>query len=271
MIRRTSLPFSTRASRLALATTLALAACGGDEPDGIDEVVTGKTGAPAAHEVDGFVSGVRNGPPIAGAEVCVVDADDVPCATSDATGRYVLRLPVWKKRRELAVHVKAPGYVDFVGMVRESPRLDGKAGEARGWWQHSIDLFNDAALADVDRESPRGKPIPGRGIVLVDVWYRVTGTPEGERVHFAGSNPTDGRGAFVPKSGQVLFTDVAPGRFELKVEGCTPAAELPGVWKSATRDAVAGLVLPGALTRLTLRCQEERAPAKPREGTVLDL
>ena len=33
----------------------------------------------------------------------------IPCAESDHAGHYAMRLPVWKKPKELAVHVTAPG------------------------------------------------------------------------------------------------------------------------------------------------------------------
>lgn len=68
-----------------VAGLAAVAGCG-DDDDGGGDADASVTGIKAT----GIVTDGASGPPLAGMEVCIIDFPAVPCATSDATGRFVV-------------------------------------------------------------------------------------------------------------------------------------------------------------------------------------
>lgn len=262
MHRSTHLP--TRGLGLALVTTLALTACGADD-GGLSSDPTGSVDEASRFTVSGFVSESGGGPSLAGARVCIAAQTEVPCAVTDASGQYALRLPEsWKKPRELALTVTAAGYASAVRMVRESPTFDRDGVQKDGTWPHNIFLKSDEEEAALKLD-----PSAASALVELAVLYKDSGAPEGASATITPDgekSPTGlaglGRALNVPKSGEVVFANVPPGRFELSVAGCTPQADLDAVWPGRARNAVAGLAIQGSVTRVTLRCQEARPGAK---------
>lgn len=260
MMRSTHSP--TRGLALACVASLALTACGSDDDGGV--AVGNPTGRVAEGEkytVTGFVGESGGGAPVAGARVCLVDHDEVPCAEANAGGKYALRLPEsWTKSRELALHVTAPGHVPYAGMIRESPTFDRDGARKDGYWPFIVYMLSaDAASAlNLDKQSAE------RALVELAVTYKDSGAPEGAEVTLTSSAERAARSQRVPKSGEVLFADLPPGRFELGLSGCTPKADLAAAWRARGRGAIAGIAVKGTVTRLALTCQEARPTAKPQ-------
>lgn len=245
---------------VVLAALRVLTACGDSDDDGVGEGdPTAAVNEADKFTVSGFVSESGVGRPVAGARICIVSHDEVPCAQSDAAGRYVLRLSeTWRKPQELALHVTAPGYLDHVGMIHESPAFDRDGLKKDGWWPYTLYLLNSGAGTDLMREQKLGSVLTNRGTVKVDVTYRDSGTPKGAMVTLAPQKGGLPRSLELPTDGQVFFADVPPGRFDVSVVGCTPKSDGDGVWRGRGRNMVAGLAVEGAVTAIALSCQENR-------------
>lgn len=260
------------AVRCASILALALAACGdhSDAPDrpaptdGSSSSID--AGVPSEYEANGIIVGGRpDAGPIAGARVCVPTEEGLPCAFSDWTGTYRIRLPVHTNRKELAVHVAAPDHIGFVGTLRAAPMFIPGEGWLSASWLPTIPLMEVGQLVELMREGNITPRSPNHALVRVQVLQRGGGAPVNERVTLIPGHPAkavymsaarkyDSSLAALTESGLVMFYDVPPGRFEVTVSHCHPVQDLATNWSGSTPDAIAGLAVSGAVTDVPVSC-----------------
>ena len=153
---------------------------------------------PAAASATGRVVARRDGSPVAGAQlssyewVSAIGGGQRATATSDAAGRFRLT-PLLGEGTPLRVEVKAPGYVPLVREAAEDARQED---------------LGDIAL--VRAATVRGVLVDAVGHPRTDIEVRLQ--PIEPRVREKGGWTT----ATTDAQGRFAFTEVAPGRYELR-------------------------------------------------------
>ena len=165
---------------------------------------------------------LRDGEPIAGARLCLVEPGGCPCVRADARGRALLPLPV---DAPVSVRISAPGHLGLaLQVMTEREDLGGR-----------LSLPNDtlvaifAGLSGVAYDASMGHlglapdPVPGGDLsgaryeLLRFDGSPVTGADGGplpalySQTHPLTANETEA-------SGQAIFGNIPPGRYLLRSE-----------------------------------------------------
>jgi hypothetical protein len=210
-------------------------------------------------QLSGTVLEIKGGAPIAGAQICIVDRPEIPCAISLDDGSYALPMPAWTTPVDIAFSVKAAGHLGATGLVHENP--------GSVVWL-SPPLFDDMAAADLMNHAGFAYPAGGKAFVMLAVFKAAGGAQEGLT---ASSSPAGDKGpvymnpvgipdptlAGITSNGYALFGDLEPGPLEITVSGtsCSPAPFVTLEWVDTKPHTVAGLTVADSMTDIVVICQ----------------
>src|SRR5262245_17191752 len=210
----------------------------------------------------GTVTGGSSAVPIANATACILDHPEIPCATTDAAGKYTIELPDIGTGLDVAGNVTAPGFLGHVGLVHESD------SSTINWFSDNL-MDTTAATTLLSTQAGFAYPGSGKGFVLLAVFRGSGGAFIGQTVSVSpasGQGPVYADPSGVPdrsltaitSNGYVLFGGLTPGKIEITTTGaaCTPEPFSVAMWVSTKPNTIAGQVAADSLTLMSLVCQE---------------
>jgi len=254
---------------LAVSTLGAMVGCGSSHPAASPSDGAPNDGAQASAllTASGTVTDNASGAPIPNAKACILDHPEIPCAATDADGKYTIELPAFGNGLDIAGNVTASGFLGETGLTHEkAPTPDG--GRSVSWF-NTVIRDDAAATKLLATQAGFAYPASGKGFVLLAIFHGAGGAYIGQTV---AASPASGGGPVyadpsgapdptltaVTSDGYVFLGGLIPGRIEITTTGapCTPVTTTGLMWASTKPHTIAGEVAAGSITRMSIICAE---------------
>lgn len=219
--------------------------------------------ADASLRVTAAGKAIRNsdGGPIANAKACVLGHPEIPCATSDDDGNYIIEQPDFGTGLDVAGNLTALGFLGETLLVHQSP-------PGVVWINHP--MRSDAEATELlSVQAGFTYPASGKGFVLVSVFHGLGGAyvgqtlsvspaPEHGAVYTGPTGTPDPSLTAITINGYALFGGLSPGKIEITTTGppCTVVPTDTNMWVSSKPHTIAGEVAADSITRMSILCAE---------------
>jgi hypothetical protein len=207
-------------------------------------------------------------PPLSGAQVCIAQHSEIPCAKTDDSGNYTIAVPPQPTTGELdfAVVVTAAGHLGETNLLRWSSPLE--------YWTTVESLWSDAFAAPWAASAGFTYPANGTAFIEGAVYgatplaspdragATVTLTPaSGKVVYYDANGIPDPALTATSNGGAFAFGNVTPGTYTFTVTNgtktCTdPATDGNNSWPSTTPNSLSLYVAGNTIVqRQSITCQ----------------